>query len=115
MKDAIKLAIEGGYKGEIMFKYFPPEGDEIDHFLLDPLFWQALGKSLGWKESRHELFTDGSGAYYCRFCGQNFPELKCIIGIECPKAKPYLYYWHHFIDHLAEEKDSELFFKELLK
>jgi hypothetical protein len=68
MNDAIKLALEKGeYEPQIEDKlhfYFMPTGDsgEVDNhdfygaedcidtraFLLDPLFWQALGKALGW-------------------------------------------------------------------
>lgn len=55
----------------------------------DPLFWQALGKAEGWGE-------DG----YC-------PNI-------C-KREHWLRYWHNFINHLAEGKDVDSFFKDLLK
>lgn len=71
MNEAIKLAIEkGGYrirgytdpryeyisadKGELVYRY---EGEVssvkfwpamFNEYVLDPLFWQALGKALGW-------------------------------------------------------------------
>lgn len=53
MNEAIKLAIEkGGYI---------PFSDELacweDHTALDPLFWQALGKALGWDEGKFYGYT----------------------------------------------------------
>ena len=60
------------------------EGEEA---LLDPLFWRALGVALGWQ-------------------------------VEChPRYIPYNQWWqrpwHRFIDHLAEGKSPESFFKDL--
>lgn len=60
MNEAIKLAIEkGGYDHKQMkftagslfwFGEHKPEKDIQNEMALDPLFWQALGKALGWKE-----------------------------------------------------------------
>lgn len=84
MKEAIKLAIEGGYK-------LPNLKDETatllmalakkEKTLLDPFFWQALGKAEGW--------------------------------IAPPKGQAY-FYQHRFITHLAEGKDVDSFFADLL-
>jgi hypothetical protein len=53
MNDAIKLAIEkGGYENKPIWI---TESDII----LDPLFWQALSKALGWKE----FAGRGEGSY----------------------------------------------------
>jgi hypothetical protein len=58
MEEAIKLAIEkGGYK------QWHPEWHHSD--VLDPLFWQALGRALGWKES------------WCGFDGKEFDGETC--------------------------------------
>ena len=49
MNEAIKLAIEkGGWNDKQAYFYCPLSGEQIDHAVLDPLFWQALGKALGW-------------------------------------------------------------------
>ncbi len=98
----MKEAIEGGYKlsffeGEMVAK----TGDLVHPVmmykeLLDPLFWQSLGKALGWDEIR---------------LGK--PE-----GHAIPWGEEYWqwrYEWHCFIDHIAEGKDVDSFFKELLK
>ena len=59
---------------------------------LDPKFWQALGKGLGWKDPQVK-------------------EEDLPVGY-----RPWwLEYQHRFIDHLAEEKEPNDFFKELLK
>ena len=51
MKQAIQKAAEGGYhegnyRGRI--KIHPSHYNEV---LLDPLFWQALGKAMGWEDT----------------------------------------------------------------
>jgi len=100
IQEAIKKSIEGGYyrfingKGAdnktlrqlVSVQYDMNEATgEIEKQLLDPLFWQCLGKSLGW------------GA----------------IGNESILTPEWKIYWHRFIDYLAEGKSAEEFFKEL--
>lgn len=65
-------------------KRFPSEGTWLSEIFLQPSFWQALGKARGWGEG------DGS-----------------------VKVWDWRGYWHRFIDHLAEGKDAESFFKDL--
>ena len=107
IKQAIQLAKESGY----ITSYDCINGQ--DHFFLDPLFWQSLGKTLGWLD-------------ICEGCGNkdtwNIANERIIIcdNSECPKFnQEKLYAWHYhwrkFIDHLAENKDPNLFFEELLK
>lgn len=62
---------------------------ENEIIVLDPLFWQALGRARGWE---HIIET----------------HLRAdIIVLE------WRDYWHRFIDHLAEGKDAESFFAAL--
>lgn len=100
MEKAIRTAIEGGYiykrwnENIPMYDLHPTEYSDI---FLDPLFWQALGKALGWDEKDKELKTsyhDGVGFV------SPWPHWK--------------YFWHLFIDHCAEGKDIDSFFEELL-
>ena len=52
METAIKRAQEGGYEG---YGLTLDSGAVIyDRFLLDPLFWQALGKAEGWPQGIEE-------------------------------------------------------------
>lgn len=110
MEKAIKKAIENGYEP---FKWVTIEEiDEwkftnaliIDFFynnscmslspndiFLDPLFWQALTKSLS--------LGQGCGFEKCPVIGQH---KSCWLKV-----------WHRFIDHLAEGKDTESFFNNL--
>jgi hypothetical protein len=60
--------------------------------LYDPLFWQALGKAYGWG-------TDAINVSW---------------NIKGKDMGTWLYNWHSFIDHLAEGKDADSFFKELI-
>lgn len=84
MEEAIKKAIEGGYlKALNDITGLPSDFLNESAVLLDPLFWQALGKAEGW------IYPVG---------GMNG-----------------LREWHKFIDHLAEGKDAESFFTNLLE
>lgn len=59
---------------------------------LDPLFWQALGKSLGWEEQHN---CDAAGC----------------SSIECKEE--WRYHQHRFIDALADGGNPASFFKDL--
>ncbi len=103
IEETITKAIEGGYDGQ---KYSALNAEELIY--LDPTFWQSLGKALGWSEGAW-----GSGLV-CAKCGK--PE--CGRGYWCgqdnwEKKEPWLYHWHHFIDHLAEGKSPDSFFEAL--
>lgn len=103
MEKAIKLAIEGGWDSSAMEWHGCQESithDIWEKAVLSPLFWQALGKSLGWAKSVDE---DGDinrepSSWQYRFGNPQ-----------------WLWYQHKFIDHLAEGKDINSFFEELLK
>jgi hypothetical protein len=97
MKDAITKAIEGGWKmSETETIYVANNIPFVnDSFLLDPLFWSALGKSLGWevwdkKALEDSVAVGGKIKYWWQIM------------------------WHRFIDHLAEGKDADSFFTNLL-
>lgn len=101
MNNAIKRAIEGGWKPKST-----PTGlyhfQSFDGYLIDPLFWQALGKAEGWK-SRFEISTG----------------LVWEDTLECPMSDGKLvdkweYEMHRFIDHLIAEKPIDDFFNNLL-
>lgn len=79
-------AIKPKERGRIFDKF-------ISEVLLDKEFWQSLGKALGWEDK------------------------ECIDPQSCCFAHydAWVDRWHRFIDHLAEGKDPEEFFKELLK
>lgn len=110
MEEAIKKAIEGGWQGlEFMDKVevekglkYPlygrvwgtskegeGHGTQFAFLVLDPKFWQALGKALGWYSEKPLYQINNQPAQWA-------------------------YYWHCFIDHLAEGKDAESFFQNLL-
>ena len=108
IKEAIKKAIEGGFelrpKGgtEIYLNNAGHNWKEIAEYnYLDPLFWQALGKSLGWKKNKG-----------CQCCHK----VECDYSTTgCPwyQTEEYIYHWHRFIDYLVEGKNAESFFEEL--
>lgn len=97
MEKAIQKAIEGGYE----YKGFDVDGNiqptaNSELVLLDRLFWQCLGKSLGW--------------------GKICPHCNSVTHPLCWKHKStsWQHEWHRFIDHLIEGKDPEEFFNNLL-
>lgn len=92
---AIKKSIEGGYMpngmsqaGSISYKYkcisnwYDGVG-RINAVFMEALFWQCLGKTMGWQDGLSGIKPD----WYC--------------------------FWHRFIDALAEGKSADSFFEEL--
>lgn len=115
---AIQLSVENGYKlpkdfticehGSFFDGGRGERGshvmrDEVEPIIfLDPLFWQALGRGLGWvevseKETRQNAIT-----------GEE-EEINVVNGYT------WQYQWHRFIDHLIEGKTAEDFFNDLIK
>ena len=119
IEKSLALAVEGGYElkrsdrtslNEQM-AYLSINPDQV---LLDPLFWQALGKSMGWyvnmrcniKHTKSKMTEQDK---------QRFQELlkKAVSGsVILPTPKGYegtctMSVWHHFIDSLAEGKTVE--------
>lgn len=102
MKEALRKAIEGGWKPRGVSMGISNNGWSSFESMIslvqwqeitsDPLFWQCLGKSLGWINGYDTENT--RGVIYSTY---------------------WLSQWHLFIDHLAEGKDADEFFKELLK
>ncbi len=98
---AIELAIEGGYMpwqylkaSKAMQDYWKDKGLVIwEQAVLEVLFWQCLGKSLGWGDEKN-----------CPVCWQ-----KMVI-----TGTGWMCHWHRFIDTLASGKTAEDFFGELL-
>lgn len=115
MEKAIKRALEGGYakNDPIILKSF------LDHYeihLLSPLFWQALGKAEGWEDECDKCGTlqtviDSEVAEY----NESVCKVHNGLGNAHIMFFQWKAVWHKFIDHLAEGKDAESFFKNLLK
>jgi hypothetical protein len=124
-EQVIKKAEGTGYSAPI--RYVGKSESDDDHVsatFLDPLFWQSLGKALGWGQPidkrEHEW-----GKRICLHCGvdtayqppkesgcnhAHYPEA-CSV---CSRnATTWRQHWHRFIDHLAEGKTAEEFFKGL--
>lgn len=102
MEKAIKLAIRNGWEPKRSAPNSTPRYYKIPkgvvwqaYICLDPLFWQALGKALGWEGIQWHSIYDG-------FRPSSW-------------THRYHYEWHRFIDWLYEGKDIESFFNELLK
>src|SRR5580698_8082121 len=71
-------------------------------FLLDPLFWQSLGKTLGWT-GQVEWWS------FENVNGSDSPEHE-----ETKHYDPqWIWYWRCFIDYLAGGGDAESFFESL--
>jgi hypothetical protein len=88
-EQAIKRAKEVGFRVGERHVHVGISQFDVHHcteaILFDPLFWQALGKSLGWK------VASGSDMNH-----------------------QWTFEWHNFTQHLIMGKDIESFFKQLL-
>lgn len=112
MEQAIELAIKGGWSTSYVSlnskKYY-------EKYLLDPLFWQALGKSLGWNKTEyHESKGIEVIAVGKHKCNQKCSPRLNYYGVEWV-GEVWKFHWHRFIDHLAEGKDVEEFFTNLTR
>lgn len=132
MNEAIKRAIEGGRLEGGKFNELDPflcdvhmyhsdgTADSICRYemLLDPLFWQALGKAEKWWKDIKELKCNGcdfkaTNANYV-FCPKDSSLLE-IIETPIPQCRSHwITNWHHFIDHIASGGDIDSFFTALL-
>ena len=96
IQEAITKAREGGWKpdhwseeGETFFVSGGHETLKLNVYrvFLSPLFWQSLGKAMGW--TGKAFYEDGM------------------------TLKTWKREWHHFIDKLADGGTAEQFFEEL--
>ena len=88
----IEDAINGGWNDQVLMtepiyavrRFGQETATRLVHskILLDPLAWQAVGKTRGWNSN----FIHSSSANNIRGWGD---------------------YWHRFIDHLADRKDID--------
>ena len=102
IEKAIKLSIEGGYKPYVIESSGLQSYYESYKIFLDPLFWQALGKAMGWEK------YDDNKCPHNGMCGLRCEGSKIIV-------PGWMSRWHRFIDALASGQSAESFFKELLK
>ncbi len=116
MNEAIQLAIEkGGYITPL--KKLGLEATTLEpiypQIIIDPLFWQALGKALGWKIytcSRHAVYpTDDKNQKWC-LCTD--PDTEWA---KSPDWKlSWQYYAHQYFELALTGGDKEKFWKDLL-
>jgi len=90
IQEAIEKTIEGGYAGSEKWLLDLPESAKCQIWL-DPLFWQYLGKTMGWKNVDYVDYGEGHSLW----------------------NEAWLYQWHRFIDCLADGGTPESFFETL--
>lgn len=98
MNEAIKLAKKTGWF------YNESKTQNPSDVVMDRTFWQALGKALGWIDKDYpngEMRCDSPKCddRYCGYAGYKNP----------------VYEWHRFIDWIADGKDADSFFKQLIE
>ncbi len=127
MKEAIKKAIEGGWKAKSFGCECYAHGGFWDCpscAFFDPSFWQSLGKAMEW--GYEAVMVDEKGhpkewvyREHCSVCGSviNDQEEGCPVGCVTDNApvESWAYEWHRFIDHLIAGKDVDSFFNELIQ
>ena len=98
IQEAIKKAIEGGYKmfGSVnKSNYWNGEDfNLLEKLFLDPEFWKCLGKAMRWGKNT-----------LCPLCEAEYGE----------EFVPPMWqrYWHKLIEYLADGKSAEDYFKNL--
>ncbi|MBZ5699515.1 MAG: hypothetical protein LAN18_13320 [Acidobacteriia bacterium] len=98
-----KAVQDGGYEDFSKFYQGVPRWPE--GLFLDHLFWQSLGKAMGWANEETQYSPHARGVH------ANDPSdgEPCF----CDEPKDYLNYWHRFIDCLVSGKRAEEFFETL--
>lgn len=91
IQEAIEKAIKGGYTP------IEDSGNEYK-ILLDPEFWQCLGKEMGWKNNYYQIVRSPCNDMPGRYAWT---------------GPQYIYEMHCFIDHLADGKSIESYFTNL--
>ncbi len=122
-KQAIEKAVEGGWQQ--WANGTSPSGEDlaasIDNAIfdwpitaLDPTFWQALGKTLGWEKKmvvRRGMVIGNFGwespDKNIRFYGEE-------MGAGMDYMNPWVYYAHRFYDLILTGGDTDKFWQEIL-
>ena len=116
IQEAMNKAVEGGYHidgSDGIATSYSRANDEysawtrtdndasfmvpVEETLLDPRFWQALGRTLGWDEMCDLAITCVHGEEECQNC----------------RGYYWMYQWHCFIQALAHANPLEAFFAQL--
>lgn len=107
-KEAIDKAIEGGWSGFFARGYTwngkgitDIDGDfwTYEEVALDPTFWQALGKALGWPED----WYIGESRFKDKVDGR-------LYRTHCPK-----WHAHVFFELILAQEDTKTFWEEIIK
>jgi hypothetical protein len=69
----------------------------VQETFLDPAFWHALGRALGWEEACELAITCVQGHAECHHCHGYY----------------WMYQWHCFIQHIAQGHTPDAFFASL--
>lgn len=112
MNEAIKLAIEKGGYFERILKLAIDEGEYkfnglpgVSQITQAPLFWQSLGKALGWEE----LVCSDDGLMH------PIPSEICRVGMYVGWIPKWHYMALEYFDLLLTGGNTEAFWKEILK
>lgn len=103
VEEAIKKAISGGMDQK--YAHYANSLHQCET-LLDPSFWQSLGKALGWKGFRKSAGDATWGLY-------DLGKSEEGDFIDDHWIPEWQYRWHCFIDFLAEDGTAETFFKKI--
>lgn len=124
IEQTIQKAIEGGYRGGLIgeskdgfwgAKEFIAINSNINDLFLDPLFWQSLGKALGFDPTEKIRMCVGCGIALRwneqpTMDGKHGGKNGCGSDIEEYEGQ-WLIEWHRFIDHLVGGGTPESFFE----
>jgi hypothetical protein len=118
IQHAITKAVEGGYDTSRALYHDwqdPKRGQHsMEKMYLDPFFWQALGKSMGW--CLNDVCYANLGHIPLGYLSEEEIDWGgcdiCTKG-SVYKSESWRYHWHRLIDSLSEGKSIEQFFEQL--
>lgn len=87
----------------------------IYRIALDPSFWQALGKALGW-EKKVVIRRGTVIGNFCTPCSSEHPRGECFkeMGFNMDYLDPWVYYAHRFYEQVLTGGDTDAYWQELL-
>jgi len=115
IEQAIKKATDEGFRLKKALE-FNTYQDHLGDFLIDPKFFQCLGKAMGWEGGKIRMCVGCGVALRWNeqptMDGKHGGKNGCGSDIEEYEGQ-WIIGWHMMIDHLAEGKTIEEFFKNL--
>lgn len=105
--DFVCTVCKGTGNGDLLLEEMSAQWER---FTSDPLFWQSLGKAMGWEVVAENGYNEEKLIRSYRGYSKGYGEKMWKSAL---KKEAWNYQWHRFIDKLADGGTAEQFFEEL--